>query len=172
MSNVKETLKLILKAASDKKAEDIVVIDLNDKTTYADYFVVLSGQSDRQVIAIVDSIIEVLKPHKIRPLGVEGHEIGLWALVDFGEIVVHCFQPQVRAYYDLEGFWADAERINPETLERISEGKKEEPKETEAGEETQKARPIRKRSVSTRKAKTEGEEAKPKRAASKSRLKG
>ena len=111
-----ELLKDIIAAAEDRKAENITVIDISEKTSFADYFVILTGNSDRQVVAIADNILKTLRNKKIKPMGVEGYEVGLWALLDYGDVLVHIFQPEVRSYYDLEGFWADADRIKPDEL--------------------------------------------------------
>lgn len=111
-----ELLKDIIAAAEDRKAENITVIDVSEKTSFADYFVILTGNSDRQVIAIADHIIHSLRDKKVRPMGVEGREIGVWTLLDYGDVLVHIFQPEVRSYYDLEGFWADADRVKPDEL--------------------------------------------------------
>ncbi|GAB4306759.1 MAG: ribosome silencing factor [Myxococcota bacterium] len=114
----KALIREIIEAGEERKAENTVVIDVREKTGFTDYFVIFSGNSQRQVTAIVDNILERLKKHKIKPLGVEGYEVGAWALIDFGWVVVHIFQPEARSYYDIEGFWADAERVDVAKLGR------------------------------------------------------
>ena len=96
----------------DKKAKDVLVLDVRGMTSYADYFVVASGESDRQVSAMAESVLTNLKETEdgLRPIGHEGMETGQWVLLDYGEVVAHLFLDEVRAFYDLEGLWADAPR--------------------------------------------------------------
>lgn len=94
----------------DKKALDVSILDVRGMTSYADYLVLASGESDRQVTAIAEGIDEKLKAQGVRPLGSEGRETGTWVLLDYGEVVVHLFLTDVRASYDLDGLWADAPR--------------------------------------------------------------
>ena len=96
---------------SDKKALDIIILDVRGMTSYADYFVVASGESDRQVSAMAEHVLVKLKESEgLRPIGHEGMETGQWVLLDFGEVVAHLFFSEMRAHYDLEGLWADAAR--------------------------------------------------------------
>ncbi len=97
--------------ASDKKADDITILSVGNLTSYADYFVVSSAPSDRQVNAIASSIEDTFRRGGQKPLGVEGKNEGGWVLLDFGDFVVHTFSKPAREYYDIEGFWADAKRI-------------------------------------------------------------
>jgi ribosome-associated protein len=98
----------IVDIIEDKKGEDIVLLDIREKTIIADYFVVCSGSSERQLKAIVDGIREeVKKKHGIGPRSVEGDARTGWVLIDYSDIVVHAFSPAVRTYYDLEGFWEE-----------------------------------------------------------------
>lgn len=93
----------------EKKALDVVVIDVRGMTSYADYFVLASGESDRQVGAMAEHVAVKLKEEDgTRPLGVEGEQTGNWVLLDYGEVVAHLFLAEVRSFYDLEGLWADA----------------------------------------------------------------
>jgi ribosome-associated protein len=94
----------------DKKASDVVILDVRGKTSYADYVVVASGDSERQVVAMAEHIQEKQREAGRRPLGTEGMETGQWVLLDYGEVVAHLFFQEVRAFYDLEGLWADAPR--------------------------------------------------------------
>ncbi len=98
--------------ASDKKADDIKILSVGNLTSYADYFVVSSAPSERQVNAIASSIEDTFRRGGQKPLGVEGKNEGGWVLLDFGDFVVHTFSAPAREYYDIEGFWADAERID------------------------------------------------------------
>jgi ribosome-associated protein len=96
---------------SDKKALDIVILDVRGMTSYADYFVVGSGESDRQVSAMAEHVLTHLKEtENLRPIGHEGMDTGQWVLLDFGEVVAHLFFSEARSHYDLEGLWADAAR--------------------------------------------------------------
>ncbi|RME00088.1 MAG: ribosome silencing factor [Deltaproteobacteria bacterium] len=99
--------------AQEKKAEDIVVLDMQSvSSSYTDYCMICSGNSTRQVQAIADSIELNLKREGIYPLGIEGYNVGEWVLVDYGDVVVHIFLAENRRYYDLEGLWADRPRID------------------------------------------------------------
>jgi ribosome-associated protein len=96
---------------ADKKATDVLVLDVRGKTSYADYIVLASGDSDRQVSAMAENVHVKLKEEEgLRPTGTEGTETGQWVLLDYSEVVVHLFLGEVRAFYDLEGLWADAPR--------------------------------------------------------------
>lgn len=94
----------------EKKALDVIILDVRGKTSYADYFVLASGESDRQVTAMAEHALAKLREEGTRPIGTEGEETGNWVLLDFGEVVAHLFFTEVRAFYDLEGLWADAPR--------------------------------------------------------------
>lgn len=102
---------LCTRLALDKKAYDLVVLDVRELTTVADFFVICSGRSDTQVQAIARSIQEALDAGKIRPLAVEGMSRGHWVLMDYGVVVVHVFYQPIREFYDLEGVWMKAPRV-------------------------------------------------------------
>jgi len=102
---------LCLKAAVEKKAQDPVLLELKGISSITDYFLLCSGRSDRQVQAIAQGIEEALKKKGIRPLGQEGMTGGRWVLLDYADVVVHIFLDPVRKFYDLEGLWMDAQRI-------------------------------------------------------------
>lgn len=102
----------VVQAGLDKKASNIEVIDVRGKVDYADYVVVMSGRSDRQVNAIARGVEETLKKQLgARCLGVEGLPQGQWALMDYGDVIVHIFHEDTRGYYDLEALWLDAARL-------------------------------------------------------------
>jgi ribosome-associated protein len=103
-----------LKAALEKKALDPVLLELKGISSFTDYFFLCSGKSDRQVQAIAQAIGEALKKRGIHPLGQEGTVEGKWILMDFEDVVVHIFLEPVRKFYDLEGLWIDAPRIDVE----------------------------------------------------------
>lgn len=111
-STLREILSTIFKVAEDKKAVDIVVLNLRNLTSIADYFFICSGESTTQVKAIADGIIEKLKNKKFRLWHDEGLEDALWILLDYGRIIVHIFYKEIREFYNLEGLWADAPQVN------------------------------------------------------------
>ena len=98
----------VVELAEDKKASDIVLLDVHALTSLADYFVICSGGSERQLGAIADGIAEGLKADGILPLGREGGAGAHWVLLDFGAVVVHVFAPPERDFYQLEKLWSDA----------------------------------------------------------------
>jgi ribosome-associated protein len=100
-----------VKAALDKKASDLVVLDLRHTPAFTDFFVLCSGQNARQVKAIADHVEETLRAAKIKPAHVEGYDRADWVLMDFFSFIVHVFSPHTREFYALERLWGDAERI-------------------------------------------------------------
>src|SRR6476660_2145781 len=102
--------RLLRSAASEKKAWDPVVIDVRDQTSIADYFVICEGETDRQVRAIADGMVEAAKEKQLRPLAVDGYSDATWILLDFDSVLAHVFLPGERSYYDLESLWAPAAR--------------------------------------------------------------
>ena len=101
----------IVELAEDKKAADIVLLDLTGLTTVADYFVIASGGSERQLDAIADGIVSGMRDEKVHVFGREGTAASHWVLVDFGSVIVHVFTPPERDYYQLERHWAVAKTI-------------------------------------------------------------
>jgi ribosome-associated protein len=97
--------------AEDKKAADIVLLDLGELTTVADAFVICSGGSERQIRAIADGVLEGLREEGVRPIGREGTPESHWVLLDFGSVIVHVFTPPERDYYQLERHWAGARTV-------------------------------------------------------------
>ena len=104
--HAEETLRLVLTCLDGMKAEDTVTIDLTGKTSIADAMVVTSGRSHRQVGAIADHLLDDLAEAGVRNLRVEGKAHGDWVLIDAGDVIVHVFRPEVRAFYSLEKMWA------------------------------------------------------------------
>jgi ribosome-associated protein len=102
------TARRAAKAALEKKAGDVVLIDLRKLSSYADFLVVCSGTNERQLEAIADEVEKTLGEEGQRPIGTEGARGGRWVLLDFGDVVIHVFAEDERAYYDLEGLWSDA----------------------------------------------------------------
>ncbi len=103
-------------AATDKKAFDVVGIDVGKLTSYADAFLLCSAASDRQVGAVAGAIRRRLKTEGVRPLHSEGADRSDWVLLDFGDFVIHIFTEDLRAYYALDSLWGDAPRIEESDL--------------------------------------------------------
>jgi ribosome-associated protein len=103
--------KLCAEAALDKKAGNLSILDVSKLTSFTDCFVICSAPSERQVQAIVRNVQEVLGAHSLKHLGLEGFEQGAWVLLDLGDVIFHCFTDDAREYYDLEGFWIDAPKV-------------------------------------------------------------
>lgn len=97
--------------ASDKKASDVVLLRTAEVTTMADYFVICSGRSDRQVGALAGAIVDQLREEGVRPLGTEGTRASRWILIDFGSVIVHVFAPEEREFYGLERLWSGAAQV-------------------------------------------------------------
>jgi len=106
-----ERVMSAVRAASDKKATRIVILNLNGIATFTDYFIICSGKSSRQVQAITDEITERLSKESVRPLHIEGYQTAEWVLVDYGDFIVHIFAEDARRFYDLERLWRDADRV-------------------------------------------------------------
>lgn len=100
-----------LTAAADKKGENLKLLDLRELTSLADYFIIVSALTDRQVLAIARNIEDQMREKGYRPLHVEGLTNGRWVVLDYGDLVVHVFQDAIRDFYDLDGLWAHAPRI-------------------------------------------------------------
>ena len=119
MNNATEAdLDLYIKAALGKKAMNLVALDVQHLTSFADVFIICSGRSNRQVNAIAEHIQVDLKKHNIKPLSVEGVRDGQWVLLDYGHVIIHIFYDPVREFYDLEGLWVDAERIETPMMKK------------------------------------------------------
>ena len=93
------------------KALDVVALDVRGLASFADAFIICSGRSHRQVSAIAEFVEQDLKAKGIKPIGVEGLTQGHWVLMDYGDVVIHVFYEPIRMFYDLEGLWSDAKRI-------------------------------------------------------------
>jgi ribosome-associated protein len=104
-------VRRLAEAASDKKAQDLLALDVHRLTSFTDAFLLATGTSDRHVRSVVDAMLEASKEMGTSPLGVEGYDEGRWVLIDLNEVVVHVFQEEVREYYDLERLWGDAPPI-------------------------------------------------------------
>lgn len=108
---LKDALDVYAKAALGKKASRLVMLDVRGLSSITDVFLVCSGQSNRQVTAIAEHIRADLKKQGIRPLSIEGLAEGHWVVMDYGDVIIHVFYEPIRTFYDIEGLWADANRI-------------------------------------------------------------
>jgi ribosome-associated protein len=115
-ADILEQIGIAARAATDKKAFDLVGLDVGGLTSYADGFLLCSAASDRQVGAIVDEISIRLKGAGRKPLHTEGAARSDWVLLDYGDFIVHVFTEDRRAYYGLDGLWGDAERLDETAL--------------------------------------------------------
>lgn len=108
---IDERILMAIHAAGEKKALDIVVLDLREIATFTDYFVITSGTNERQVQAISDGVVETLKKAGTPAARVEGYKTAEWILVDYGDFVVHVFDDRARKFYDLERLWRESKRV-------------------------------------------------------------
>ena len=99
----------IAKVLSDKKGIDVAVIDISPKASFADFFVLASGGSDRQVAALVESVEDLMEPQGVFPKSVEGRKTSGWILMDYGDVVVNVMTPEMREKYNIERIWGDCE---------------------------------------------------------------
>lgn len=104
--------RLCVDAALKKKAFDLLALDIREHSSFADFFIICSGSSNRQVQAIANSIEMDLKKQGIYPLGIEGFNEATWILLDYDEVIIHVFYQPVREFYELERLWADAPKID------------------------------------------------------------
>jgi ribosome-associated protein len=114
-----EPILMALSAAAEKKALNVVVLDLREIASFTDYFVITSGANERQVQAISDGVVESLKKAGTPVTRVEGYKTAEWVLLDYGDFVVHIFNEKARTFYDLERLWRESKRVNlpPEFLD-------------------------------------------------------
>src|SRR5215211_4673340 len=107
-----ERVRLALHAAGEKKAQDLVVLDLREVASFTDYFVIASGANVRQVQAIADAVQEQLRKQlSVKPARVEGYNSAEWVLLDYGDFIFHVFEEKSRRFYDLERLWRDGSRV-------------------------------------------------------------
>jgi len=114
--SAEETLQHIVAACADAKGKDITILDVSKIFDMASYFVIVTARSDRQAQGISNRVLDNLYEHKIDPYSVDGLEAGHWVLMDYGDVVLHVFYEPVREYYNLEGLWAAAIKIEPEPM--------------------------------------------------------
>jgi ribosome-associated protein len=102
---------LCVNASLEKKARDLIILNVSKISAFADYFIICSGTSDRQVRAVAAAIQENLKKAEILPLGIEGEAAGRWILLDYDDVIIHVFLDSVRTFYDLERLWSEAPQM-------------------------------------------------------------
>jgi ribosome-associated protein len=108
----REIARLCVQTALDKKAEDPVILDVRKLCSFTDYFVIMSGRSTRHVQGLADAIESELRSKRLSTSKAEGLNEGTWVLLDYNDIVVHIFYAETRKFYDIEGLWHDAPRVN------------------------------------------------------------
>ena len=106
-----ELAQRIVDIASDRQAQDIILLDIREIASFADYFVICSGTSERQIKAVVDTVVETLQKDGFYPVQTEGAPSSGWVLIDYGSVIVHVFAPEEREYYRLERLWGEAPTI-------------------------------------------------------------
>ena len=109
MNEERAKAEAIAKVLSDKKGMDVAVIDISPKASFADFFVLASGGSDRQVAALVESVEDLMEPQGEFPKSVEGRKTSGWILMDYGDVVVNVMTPEMREKYNIERIWGDCE---------------------------------------------------------------
>ncbi|MCQ2545463.1 MAG: ribosome silencing factor [Clostridia bacterium] len=109
MNEQRELADAIAKVLSDKKGIDVAVIDISPKASFADYFVLSSGGSDRQVASLVESVEDFMEPQGVFPKSVEGRKTSGWILMDYGDVVVNVMTQEMREKYNIEKIWGDCE---------------------------------------------------------------
>lgn len=110
-----EIARFLSRSALDKKAENLVILDVRGRSSFTDYFVIMSGRSTRHVQGIAETIGKELTRRRLKSSNAEGFKEGHWVLLDFNDVIVHIFYREVREFYDLEGLWHDAPRIEVES---------------------------------------------------------
>ena len=110
-TDLPKQVTLAIEAAADKKANDVIVLDLRKAAGFADFFLICSGTNARQIRAIADSVMETLAAAGAKPAHAEGYDRSEWILLDYFDFIVHIFAPDTRSFYGLERLWGNAERI-------------------------------------------------------------
>ena len=110
-ATAKKTQSWIQDALEDAKARDITVLDVRKISDFTDYMVIATGTSNRHVQSTADKVVDTLRVHGVRTVGVEGGKIGDWVLIDFGDVIVHVMREEIRDFYNLEKLWSDAKHI-------------------------------------------------------------
>lgn len=111
-NNILDTIEIIKAALSDKKIEDIKVLDISEISIMADYFIIASGSNRNQIQAAIDNVLEKTHEVKVSPKQIEGYDTANWVLMDYGDIIVHVFDHENRLFYDLERIWCDGKTVD------------------------------------------------------------
>jgi len=111
-----DAMKIAVNAADDKKAHDLVALDISEIASFANYFLLCTGDSSRQMQAIADEVEQRLKAFGVRPSHIEGYQNAEWILMDYIDLVIHIFSKNARIYYDLERLWRDGKRLDTSKL--------------------------------------------------------
>lgn len=111
VAKAKKTQQWIQDALADAKTQNIAVLDVRKISDFTDYMVIATGTSNRHVQSSADKVVETLRGHGVRPVGIEGKQLGDWVLIDFGDVVAHIMREQTRDFYNLEKLWSDAKRV-------------------------------------------------------------
>jgi ribosome-associated protein len=106
-------VRIAIEAAADKKANDLLILDLRKAASFTDFFLICSGTNSRQIRAIADSVRDTLAEAGTKPAHIEGYDRGEWILIDYFDFIVHIFAPETRIFYGLERLWGSAEHIKP-----------------------------------------------------------
>lgn len=123
-ATAKKTQSWIQNALEDAKARDIAVLDVRKISDFTDYMVIATGTSNRHVQSTADKVVDALRTHGVRTVGVEGGKIGDWVLIDFGDVIVHVMREETRDFYNLEKLWSDAKRVTVEEKKTQRKGAK------------------------------------------------
>lgn len=118
MEKSKKMAKIAYQALDDKKGEDIKIIDISQVSVLADYFIICNGSNESQVRALVDNAEEELSKEGFQVKQTEGHGLGNWVLMDFGDIIIHVFDKENRLFYDLERIWSDGKQVDISELQK------------------------------------------------------
>ncbi|MBI5184904.1 MAG: ribosome silencing factor [Nitrospinae bacterium] len=114
--NLQKKAEIGFNAVLSKKAADVLIFDIRGVSNTTDFFMVCSGESNRQVQAIADEVITKLRERGVKPMGIEGYEVAKWILLDFSDMVVHVFHEETRKYYEIERLWEGAPKVEINTL--------------------------------------------------------
>ena len=124
-SSSREKAFLCAQALMDRKAIGLVILEVKDLSSFTDYFLICSGNSDRQVQAIATHAEEKLGKEGLHPLGIEGKRDGRWVLLDYGDVVIHVFYHPVREFYDLERLWSEAPQLELPAVRKVRRKRQE-----------------------------------------------
>jgi ribosome-associated protein len=123
-ATARKTQSWIQDALEDAKARDITVLDVRKVSDFTDYMVIATGTSNRHVQSSADKVVDALRAHGVRAVGVEGGKTGDWVLIDFGDVVAHVMREEIRDFYNLEKLWSDAKHIEPRAAKPARSRKK------------------------------------------------